>query len=336
MRNHFIRFILFFFLSTQVWAFFKIYIALLSSPEVDVTEIDWYISSTLFLSSSLKAFLYGLAPFGVMYFFVRNSMTSPITMLFIIMAGMFVSALDALYVSGVFPDGFSYYYIITYTWKAMFVGSLSSSLFIVLSLYTFTPATKEKGETDLRRRKILGSIASTFSGLVLVGNTVGPAKVLLDSFGYQDVDISKLGEGQLMRVLLGNQPIWILRRSQVMLKYLSGIDSADLKDPESDKSLQPVTTLNRYRSIRPEYFVVTGICTHLGCIPTYNPEGVDARKPLDGPQFFCPCHGGVFDLAGRVYKDTPPNTNLNIPDHEFISDSVIRIYSPGLSHRWKW
>ena len=102
-------------------------------------------------------------------------------------------------------------------------------------------------------------------------------------------------------------------------------------------SIQPGHMRNHYRSLKPEYFVAYGICTHLGCSPTYRPGGMPEYDKIDLANkavFFCPCHGGLFDMAGRVFKGTPPPTNLKVPDYEFISDDVVRIYYPSLLDVW--
>ncbi|HHC71423.1 MAG TPA: ubiquinol-cytochrome c reductase iron-sulfur subunit [Thiotrichales bacterium] len=141
-----------------------------------------------------------------------------------------------------------------------------------------------------------------------------------------EADISKLEPGQLIRVQWRGQPVWILKRTEQMLKDLESLVDS-LNDPNSDvEDQQPSYAKNKYRSIKPEILVAIGICTHLGCSPTYRPE----VAPEDlGPEwkggFFCPCHGSRFDLAGRVYKGVPAQLNLKIPPHRYLSDSVILV-----------
>jgi ubiquinol-cytochrome c reductase iron-sulfur subunit len=141
-----------------------------------------------------------------------------------------------------------------------------------------------------------------------------------------DVDISKLESGQLVRVLWRKKPVWIFRRDASALADLKTLDG-ELADPDNEEDQQPIYAKNTHRSIKAEVAVIVGVCTHLGCSPTYRPElgaadlGGDAWKG----GFYCPCHGSKFDLAGRVYAGVPAPTNLIIPPYHFVSDSLIRI-----------
>jgi ubiquinol-cytochrome c reductase iron-sulfur subunit len=143
------------------------------------------------------------------------------------------------------------------------------------------------------------------------------------------VDVSKLETGQQMIVEWRGQPVWVVKRSKETLDNLAKI-SDQLSDPSSEKDQQPEYAQNAYRSIKPEIVVLLGICTHLGCSPTYRPE----LAPEDlGPEwvggYFCPCHGSRFDLAGRVYKSVPAPTNLLVPPYQYLSDNVILIGDDG-------
>ena len=138
-------------------------------------------------------------------------------------------------------------------------------------------------------------------------------------------DISKLEPGQQMVVEWRGKPVWVVRRTKEALADLAKVEG-DLRDPKSDESVQPENAKNQWRSIKPEYLVLTGICTHLGCSPLYRPE----IAPADlGPSwrggFFCPCHGSRYDLAGRVYSGVPAPLNLEVPPYKFDSDTVITI-----------
>ena len=128
-----------------------------------------------------------------------------------------------------------------------------------------------------------------------------------------EVDISKLEPGQLIRVRWRGKPVWVVQRTQESLSSLQKLEPK-LRDPKSVESEQPETSKNEYRSSKPEILVALGVCTHLGCSPTYRPEVAPADL---GPEwlggFFCPCHGSSFDLAGRVYKGVPAPRNLDIP-----------------------
>ena len=140
-----------------------------------------------------------------------------------------------------------------------------------------------------------------------------------------EVDISKMEPGQLLRVAWRGKPVWILNRTPEVLQTLKMLDS-ELSDPLSEESIQPLYTKNPVRAIKPEIFVAIGLCTHLGCSPTYRPEiaPADLGEKWKGG-FFCPCHGSWFDLAGRVYRGVPAPTNLEIPPYRFVNDTLIII-----------
>lgn len=138
-------------------------------------------------------------------------------------------------------------------------------------------------------------------------------------------DISKLEPGQMIRVKWRGKPVWLVRRTEKMLEVLPTLDTT-LSDPESLESIQPPYAQNEFRSIKPELLVTVGICTHLGCSPTYRPDAGAADLGADWEGgFFCPCHGSKFDLAGRVYKGVPAPTNLVIPPHSYLSESELLI-----------
>ncbi|MCF7987246.1 MAG: ubiquinol-cytochrome c reductase iron-sulfur subunit [Methylovulum sp.] len=138
-----------------------------------------------------------------------------------------------------------------------------------------------------------------------------------------EVDISKIEPGQLIRVAWRGKPVWILSRTPEALATLKTLDS-QLRDPQSQQSSQPDYSKNALRSIKPEIFVAVGLCTHLGCSPTFRPEIApnDLGDKWQGG-FFCPCHGSWFDLAGRVYQGVPAPTNLEIPPYRYITDTLI-------------
>lgn len=141
-----------------------------------------------------------------------------------------------------------------------------------------------------------------------------------------EVEISKLVFGQQVTVEWRGKPVWIIRRSDETLKSLPSLNSI-LEDPNSSMaSQQPEYCKNDTRAIRDEFIVLVGVCTHLGCSPTYRPE----LAPEDlGPEwkggFYCPCHGSRFDLAGRVYAGVPAPTNLVVPPYYFLDDNRILV-----------
>ena len=140
-----------------------------------------------------------------------------------------------------------------------------------------------------------------------------------------EVDISKLQAGQMLTVSWRSRPIWILHRTPEQIKTLTLPNDA-LKDPDSSERQQLAQFQNAYRSLKPEYLVAVGICTHLGCIPTYRPEiaPADLGRNWHGG-FFCPCHGSRYDLSGRVMSGSPAPLNLPIPPYYYLSDSVLKI-----------
>jgi ubiquinol-cytochrome c reductase iron-sulfur subunit len=140
-----------------------------------------------------------------------------------------------------------------------------------------------------------------------------------------EADISKLEAGGLLRVKWRGKPIWVVNRTPEMLAALPTLDG-ELADPNSEVPQQPEYCKNPTRSIKPEFLVAIGICTHLGCSPTYRPDvAPEDLGPAWKGGFFCPCHGSRFDLAARVYKGVPAPTNLVIPPHTYLSDTTILV-----------
>ncbi|MBL7251808.1 ubiquinol-cytochrome c reductase iron-sulfur subunit [Alloalcanivorax sp. C16-2] len=138
-----------------------------------------------------------------------------------------------------------------------------------------------------------------------------------------EVDVSKLEMGQRVVAEWRGQPVWVVRRTDDMVANLDKLND-QLKDPESKDKQQPPYAANEWRSIKKEYLVLIGICTHLGCSPLFEEE---PTVELKYGGFFCPCHGSKFDLAGRVYEGVPAPTNLVVPPHSYVSDAVIIVGS---------
>ncbi|MBT5862708.1 MAG: ubiquinol-cytochrome c reductase iron-sulfur subunit [Gammaproteobacteria bacterium] len=138
-----------------------------------------------------------------------------------------------------------------------------------------------------------------------------------------EVPIGSLGPGEMIRVLWRGKLVFVLRRTEEMLSRLAA-NIENLRDPDSaEVEQQPDYAVNDTRSVRPEYLIVEGSCTHLGCAPL---EDFDVRPAENwGGGFFCPCHGSKFDLAGRVFKGVPAPTNLRVPPHRFVRDDLILI-----------
>ena len=188
---------------------------------------------------------------------------------------------------------------------------------------------------DLKKRRMLvaatsvvGAVGAVYVAVPFVASMQPSAKA--KALGAPaEADISKLEPGQLMRVKWRGKPVWIVFRTKQNLADLPSLNDK-LRDPDSEVPQQPPYCKNEYRSRKPEYLVAVGICTHLGCSPTYRPE----MAPADlGPEwkggFFCPCHGSRFDMAARVYKGVPAPTNLVVPPHQYLSDTTILIGDDG-------
>ncbi len=183
---------------------------------------------------------------------------------------------------------------------------------------------------DERRRRML--LATCAAGGAASGAALWPFLASLEpserakAFGAPvEVDIGPLEPGRMITVEWRGQPAWILHRTKAMLAGLAE-DGAKLADPASKNSIQPAYARNAWRSIKPEYLVVVGICTHLGCVPTPRFEPGDPGLGRDWPGGFqCPCHGSRFDLAARVYANMPAPTNLTVPPYKYLSGTRIVI-----------
>ena len=140
-----------------------------------------------------------------------------------------------------------------------------------------------------------------------------------------EVDISDIAPGQKKIVEWRGKPVWIVRRTPDMLKMVEA-DEERVADPDSKRSDQPAYAKNDYRSLKPEYLVVVGICTHLGCSPVdrLSAEPQPFESNWNGG-FYCPCHGSLFDLAGRVYKNKPAPDNLPVPPYKFVGETKLVI-----------
>lgn len=190
----------------------------------------------------------------------------------------------------------------------------------------------EKQAVNTGRRRFL-TAATTVVGAVGVGFFAVPfiaswqPSAKAKAIGAPvDVDIGKLEPGQKLTVTWRGKPVWIVRRSDQTLTELASLEGV-LRDPHSEvETQQPAYCQNKYRSLKPEYLVLVGICTHLGCSPTYVPEGeAHSLGPEWKGGFFCPCHGSRFDMAGRVFQGVPAPTNLEVPAYHYESETRIVI-----------
>jgi len=183
---------------------------------------------------------------------------------------------------------------------------------------------------DRSRRRFL-TVTTTLVGGVGVGFAAWPflaswnPSAKAQAIGAPvEADISKLEPGQRITVQWRGKPVWIVRRTETALEALPGLDS-QVRDPESQVPQQPPYATNEYRSIKPEFLVLVGLCTHLGCSPSFRPEVAGDLGPDWKGGFFCPCHGSRFDMAGRVYAGVPAPTNLEVPPHSYLTATSILI-----------
>jgi len=186
-------------------------------------------------------------------------------------------------------------------------------------------------DVDAERRRFLVTATSIVGGVGVVATAIPfvmsmwPSERAKAAGAPVEIDVSKIEMGQKIDVEWRGKVCWLVKRTPEMLATLPKLDSR-VADPKSEQSQQPKDCKNEYRSIKPDLWVAVGICTHLGCSPTYRKE----IAPADlGPDwlggFFCPCHQSKFDLAGRVFKGVPAPLNLVVPPYKFVSDTLVLI-----------
>ena len=179
---------------------------------------------------------------------------------------------------------------------------------------------------------VVGAAGAVGAAVPFVGSWFPSAKAKAAGAPVK-VNIAKIEPGQQMIAEWRGQPVFIVRRTEEILANLKKIEDK-LADPESKQSEQPENSTNEWRSIKPQVLVVIGICTHLGCSPTFRPEVAPADLGKDWVGgYFCPCHGSHYDLAGRVYKSQPAPLNLPVPPYYYVegSDNVIVVGLEGES-----
>lgn len=185
------------------------------------------------------------------------------------------------------------------------------------------------------RRRVLTTMTSVVGAAGVVGAAVpfvgswNPSAKAKAAGAPVDIDISKIEPGGMITVEWRGKPVYVVRRTPEAIDAVKSLGDEILRDPISDESVQPTYVKSEIRSVEghEEILVLLGLCTHLGCAPSYRPEvgaeDLGGESWLGG--FFCRCHGSKFDLAGRVYKGVPAPLNLEIPPYKFLSDSQIRI-----------
>lgn len=197
-----------------------------------------------------------------------------------------------------------------------------------------SPTNDSSTNLDENRRHFL-TVAATATGLVGAGlaawpflRSLRPSAKAQARGGSVSVNVRRIEPGAQITVIWRGKPIWVLRRSPEMIDRMQHPHWIDnLRDPDSlVDTQQPPYAKNPTRSLRPDIFVAVALCTHLGCVPLFEPEATS--RPFESEWmggYFCPCHGSKFDLAGRVTKNVPAPTNLAVPPHRFLNDDVLEI-----------
>ena len=186
-----------------------------------------------------------------------------------------------------------------------------------------------KHDVDEKKRRFLVGATTVVGGIAGVAVAVPFVASLMPSARAKaagapvDVDLAKVEPGMQLTVEWRGAPVWVLHRTKDMLDRL-GKSDALLADPLSESSKQPTFAKNAFRSMKPEYLVVKGICTHLGCSPTLRKEIGAADLGADWPGgYFCPCHQSKFDLAARVFKSMPAPKNLEVPPYTIAGTLLV-------------
>jgi ubiquinol-cytochrome c reductase iron-sulfur subunit len=188
-------------------------------------------------------------------------------------------------------------------------------------------------EPEPSRRDFLHIATATVAGVGVAAafvpliDQMNPDAATLAAGAPVDLDLSRVAPGQQVVVRWRSRPIFVMRRTDPVLKELQQTSLiAQLADPQSAELQQPPYATNWHRSAKPDFSVLVGICTHLGCIPNFFPQPSATDPTANWPGgYFCACHGSKYDLAGRVFKGVPAPYNLPVPPYRFINDTTIRI-----------
>ena len=205
-------------------------------------------------------------------------------------------------------------------------------------------STTAAHEGEPNRRDFLFIASATVAAvgaaatLVPLIDQMNPDASTLAAGGPVDVDVSKIAEGSQIVVRWRERPIWIYHRSKQTLDMLQNEkDTSRLSDPNSEQMQQPPYAQNWHRSLKPEFGVLVGICTHLGCIPLFYPNPSQTTPVADWiGGYFCPCHGSKYDAAGRVYSGVPAPYNLPVPPYQFVNDTTLRIGENPANAAWNF
>lgn len=191
------------------------------------------------------------------------------------------------------------------------------------------PDSRKGDRIDAGRRKFLIGASSVVGAVGVAGTaypfvkSLFPSRKAVAAAQPIEIDISKIDPGQQIQVEWQHKPVWVLRRTQTQVASL-GERVSRLKDPKSNDAQQLPQYANKTRSIKPDISVLIGICTHLGCIPDYKPKPGSINDNWIGG-YHCPCHGSLYDLAGRVFDGSPAPMNLPVPPYYFLTDQKIKV-----------
>ena len=207
-----------------------------------------------------------------------------------------------------------------------------------------SPASPAHHATDASRRDFLyiatatvGAVGAAAALVPLIAQ-MNPDASTLAAGGPVDLDVSNVAEGQQIVIRWRQRPIFVFHRGKEILATLQDEKLlSQLSDPNSEQLQQPPYATNWHRSIKPEFGVVVGICTHLGCIPLFYPQP-NATAPVAGWMggYFCPCHGSKYDPAGRVFSGVPAPYNLPVPPYRFVNDTTLRVGENPNGSAWNF
>jgi ubiquinol-cytochrome c reductase iron-sulfur subunit len=210
---------------------------------------------------------------------------------------------------------------------------------------TTSPAPMTDGhKADATRRDFLyiataavGAVGAAAALVPLIAQ-MNPDASTLAAGGPVDLDISKIAEGQQVVIRWRQRPIFVFRRGKQILDAMQSTQmTALLADPNSEQTQQPPYATNWHRSIKPEFGILVGICTHLGCIPLFYPTASATTPVANWPGgYFCPCHGSKYDPAGRVFSGVPAPYNLPVPPHNFVNDTTLRVGENPHDSEWNF
>lgn len=339
MKKHFpdLHFLLALLLATQAWAWLRILGSFWVSGSLTAEYIDLLFMSVMALKIGLSAFIVTLLPAWILNNLIKDKSS---TKRRIIIAAIFGAIFSIVYVLDIVNWSLiNQPFIVQHGPVIVVAGVLAGLIFHGASEFSFDNLMQslfENSDVDRDRRTIVTSTAVLAGGSSIVASLIGPTRIWLNSDKHVDVDLSRLNYDGFLTVDINGLPVWIFKRPPEVIEQLRQ-DPGNLYDPDSVLSKQPEAMRNVYRSLKPEYFIAYSVCTHLGCVLAYRPEGMPEHPSgfyANKAVLHCPCHNGMFDMAGRVFKGTPPPQNLKVPDYEFISETTVRIYYPSLAEKW--